>query len=981
MNNLLRTLTESKVTPTADLKLLLTSVKEGRKSQDSKLTDPFYDSLEGLLNDLKTITIDNHDAEAFLRPVSKTEVPDYLDVIQHPMDFQTMLRKVKSKQYKSKREFKDDLDLIWSNCLTYNATENHPLRPCVHRLKAKAEKLLKHITDRKERADPPIPSDLPSPIGGVARPRTHMNGNSSSTNGYLNGRSSHTRSPSLSKNGTPKSGSSLTIPPRARKDVPFAESLAIVRTPEGMGIFREWDMEVDTDQPGEGLVNSLRELAPIVEFECEEEETVVQKEDSMMVDGAVAAAGDKRRLNGNAADHRPRKKARFSTQYPTPLADEKDDATQLWWVAVQSDALLGSGLPGIPFGPSSSKPIKVKEKSKSKQKKPVDPTKRTIKGISSFKSSLKSTLNLLTMMNTNIKTMRRLRHTHSKFAALNDASAPPPEEEEEGGMFPSATAAAGGSNVNASVGPGPSSTNAGGRFGVTFGDMDGVDEDVNDKIDESPWTAGGRDAGIGTGNGKGKGKTKSPSGIELGAENASDCLRWTNNKVLEHVGFQGTSTVALDVLADVTAEYLQNVGRTIKFLSDKFGRTMTPEEIILHTLFESGSSKVQDLERYISDDIERYGLRLGELEKKLGAAYRESTAGEVLEDEGLFEEDSEEPGILAMGDFADLLGEDYLGFRELGIAEELGLSNLSIPKKLLRGKKVANRPTAAKPTEPPPPYPPPPPFVPLTAEKVDDQIGLLKGYYQGRFGQLAASTAPPPPPAAGAGAGVQVPAGPAGLVGPGMPPPPAPAPAPVLPPNTLPSMPFNPSGNALQQGQAPQAPGAPAPGSAAPVPAPVIPLDLALPDELPDSTHMKVGPIGQILLNKAGASSGAGKKKGGGGAAAKGGAEGTGSSGAGGGSATNGSTGGRGGGGGGGNGLPPGVVLANAASPTTSRKNSKKGGNASVTGGGGTGAANGGRKKKDGSGMGPPPGPGLTGPGGSGSSAASMYPAVVFASA
>jgi transcriptional activator SPT7 len=42
------------------------------------------------------------------------------------MDFQTMLKKVKQKQYKSKREFKDDLDLIWSNCYTYNATEVRP---------------------------------------------------------------------------------------------------------------------------------------------------------------------------------------------------------------------------------------------------------------------------------------------------------------------------------------------------------------------------------------------------------------------------------------------------------------------------------------------------------------------------------------------------------------------------------------------------------------------------------------------------------------------------------------------------------------------------------------------------------------------------------------------------------------------------------------------------------------------------------------
>lgn len=44
-------------------------------------------------------------------------------VILNPMDLQSMLKKVKQKQYKSKREFKDDLDLIWSNCYTYNATE------------------------------------------------------------------------------------------------------------------------------------------------------------------------------------------------------------------------------------------------------------------------------------------------------------------------------------------------------------------------------------------------------------------------------------------------------------------------------------------------------------------------------------------------------------------------------------------------------------------------------------------------------------------------------------------------------------------------------------------------------------------------------------------------------------------------------------------------------------------------------------------
>jgi hypothetical protein len=40
-----------------------------------------------------------------------------------------MLRKVKQKAYKSKREFKDDLNLIWDNCFAYNAAEVRSLHP------------------------------------------------------------------------------------------------------------------------------------------------------------------------------------------------------------------------------------------------------------------------------------------------------------------------------------------------------------------------------------------------------------------------------------------------------------------------------------------------------------------------------------------------------------------------------------------------------------------------------------------------------------------------------------------------------------------------------------------------------------------------------------------------------------------------------------------------------------------------------------
>lgn len=48
------------------------------------------------------------------------------------------------------------------------------------------------------------------------------------------------------------------------------------------------------------------------------------------------------------------------------------------------------------------------------------------------------------------------------------------------------------------------------------------------------------------------------------------------------------------------------------------------------------------------------------------------------------------------GSFADAFGEDFLGLRELGIAEELGMSSLTIPKKLLKGRnKGQNKSSSA----------------------------------------------------------------------------------------------------------------------------------------------------------------------------------------------------------------------------------------------------------------------------------------------
>jgi len=188
---------------------------------------------------------------------------------------------------------------------------------------------------------------------------------------------------------------------------------------------------------------------------------------------------------------------------------------------------------------------------------------------------------------------------------------------------------------------------------------------------------------------------------------------------------------------------------------------------------------------------------------------------EALDDDAIFgNEDEEEEGAFVMGNFADAFGEDFLGLRELGIAAEHGLSNLSIPKRLLKGKgKGENKllSSAASPAEPPPPFPPPPPFILLSSDKVEDQIGLLRPYYQSRINALA-----------------------------------SPAHFPLAVPPAFGSNVVGPYQYAQGINNAPPNP-------------PINPQPIILPDDPPNLSQMKMGPLGQII--KGGPLGGGAKKK------------------------------------------------------------------------------------------------------------------------
>ncbi|SPP73115.1 peregrin [Drosophila guanche] len=58
--------------------------------------------------------------EIFREPVDISEVPDYTDIVKHPMDLGTMRTRLKDCQYTTLEQLESDFDLMIQNCLAYN---------------------------------------------------------------------------------------------------------------------------------------------------------------------------------------------------------------------------------------------------------------------------------------------------------------------------------------------------------------------------------------------------------------------------------------------------------------------------------------------------------------------------------------------------------------------------------------------------------------------------------------------------------------------------------------------------------------------------------------------------------------------------------------------------------------------------------------------------------------------------------------------
>ncbi|CAG8582063.1 11589_t:CDS:10 [Ambispora leptoticha] len=522
-----------------------------------------YEAMDAVLTALRNYP---EHSTPFLTKVSKREAPDYAKVIEKPMDLSLIGKKMKNHMYNSKREFADDLYLIYSNCLKYNTNPNNPYREHANAMKAKTDILLRSVPDI------------------VIRDRSEAETQAAR------------HAEEIKNNGTERSADENSINNQTTATTDYMVPGKSVHLFARNDTLIEEDDEDEvqtleiTEQDAEGTTDDE------LEYDDYEEEELIKQ---------------------------------FKLQKMPDIWDPvRDKETRARMFNDNYDA--SNNQPTLDAYPSAQIPSR----------------------------------GTAALINRNINLLKKNRAVHAKLGIIKQSQ--PGLVNQFGTMLNQIDPASPAEPPEQIPGSSSSTVN---------------EEDLPPLV-----------------------MTK-----ELGHESMTRVV----TKLLQHAGFEAAQSSALQVLTDVAEDYFLNLGKSIRTYLDDYTRSMTPEEIIQHSLFENGVPGVNILESYVKDEVERYGSKLADIHRRLETTYQESLMKSIFDDEEAF----------ITGDFGgELMDElDIFGFKEMG------LGNMKIPTHLLRPK---NKNDLLKPGlggKEASAYPTPPPWKPIT--DANTLIGLLRPFF------------------------------------------------------------------------------------------------------------------------------------------------------------------------------------------------------------------------------------------------------------
>ncbi|RUS22446.1 LOW QUALITY PROTEIN: hypothetical protein BC937DRAFT_89120 [Endogone sp. FLAS-F59071] len=731
-----------------ELRNLLSDVKPHRSkwaNEEKVGQEELYEACEKVLLDLKNYT---EHSTPFLNKVNKREAPDYFEVITKPMDLGTVTKKLRSFQYKSKKEFEADLYLIYENCLTYNTNPLSEYRKHAYAMKRKTAALLLQvpeivIRDRAE-LEAEEEAEAESDEGEAAEdqqvsrkaPGSNKHLSAATAAAQSDGQDGRARESSAapSVDGI-SNGTAAAEPAAAANGASVAPGTPMQTSPHnGAAVAEPMDGVVMAESSGIDLEQEEKDVSAEIDADTGDVQFEAWKEMTKRARAKICAEREKQfRLpfsDREAIQRTPSDMRRFAlleTAHDSPtlwrdpvsraggregvtspggdrnrqaaaLYDDEDDddddrrrkdegmflpeyvvtsgMSELWDTFLEREEEAGGkarsegGEGAGVFSEARKRLFEVGEGEEGEEGGETGFWASRI-DMAAYPEAVFPNHGVAEKVEKNIEELKAIREVYNKCqmqrGVMETKSAPPaPTLDRTRSLPPPAPRLA----------PGPP--------------------------DELPPLVMNEDAGL-------------------------DLLGRVVARMLAHAGFEGAHATAANVVTEVAVDYMLNLGRSLRVYMDNYNKGMTPEEIILHTLYENGVNNIGELESYVRDEIERYGTKLGDIHRRLDATYNEiingPAEGHVVDDDALFAEED----VFASGSFGEDLGEDFFGFKELGLDKEFGLESLAITSRDLSHilhLLIVDRMLKRVPKEKPLQYPPPPQFTPIT--DADSQIGLLR---------------------------------------------------------------------------------------------------------------------------------------------------------------------------------------------------------------------------------------------------------------
>ncbi|KAG5518335.1 hypothetical protein PMAC_003132 [Pneumocystis sp. 'macacae'] len=655
-----------------ELRNLLSEVRSTSKWMcEEHVYQELYDAAKKVVLELRAYT---EHSTAFLNKVSKREAPDYYDVIKNPMDLGTVMKKLRNFQYNSKKEFVDDLMLIWSNCLVYNADPAHFLRKHAIAMRKKTLSLIKFVPDiviydknesEVERMDPN--NDDKEQIGDngiLDKPKTlAFAAKKNSCSKFLKSKDSEVDSfeTQLSSNIIETSNSLKNNNEEIIDDANmFNKEYTSNFGPENL------DLTQKTEYDDDLVYQAWKTLTKKARAEICSERHKLLKGDKLRGNAVAICRNSKLMTRFQEWEAGFSKNCNILYYSDCEISEsfdlEKENTDEK--MSESSYMILYNVCSGLPEIAVANDEL-------------CDFSSNTFQDYLHVISNPRfypPSQGICRKIYKNIEDLRKIRKLCSKVYALRMVQQASP-------LYYNC--------FKAPVEQKP--------LNLEIPDKSGDSFDF----------------------------------VEVMSEELGCCLlEKFVSTLLYHVGFEEYQSSALDTLVDIAGSFLLKLGKTLKlYLESKSGKTV--EENLLHALYENGISNISLFETYIKDGIDRYSNRLNDIHKQLRTCLVETIKPSLSFDE----EKLENNDSLIHGDFAEKIGEDFFGFKELGLDKEFGLSSLLVPFHLLQGRMqqgigVSNHVNMMKQETK---HVPPPRFAPITMDMIDCQIGLVQPFLKSKL--------------------------------------------------------------------------------------------------------------------------------------------------------------------------------------------------------------------------------------------------------